>query len=313
MSLSKELCLRSDSQNRQSFSERICDDLSEVILQYLSLEDKFRLEGVSKQFQRTVFQRQYELYNYYIENEGLDLFEALLKKCPNITSIELDRHDPDILNQVFALIIENCNNLSEVIVLTDIILNDSNLEKFHQKFGTTIKCLQFDRELIDLNLFPNIEKLIITDFYLDLSTINELKLAKLKQLEIFVDKGQELVLHKVIDNFRTLKHLSLTFCSDDEKAIYKSLMSISSLKHLIQFRLKPFFVYNKQFCDLFKQMEKNCKNLKSIDCNFEINDQNLEIRQLLSYLKAFPALKRLELAFYLINNEEEEEDNEVEE
>ena len=54
MSLSKELCLRSDSQNndsfsdcfrhkiqlkednyrRDSFSDRFCDDLSEVILQY---------------------------------------------------------------------------------------------------------------------------------------------------------------------------------------------------------------------------------------------------------------------------------------
>ena len=82
MSSNKRLCLRSDSQNshsfsdclvnkfeskednyrRDSFDDRFCDDLSEVILQYLSLEDKLRLECVSKQFQRTVFQRQYELY-----------------------------------------------------------------------------------------------------------------------------------------------------------------------------------------------------------------------------------------------------------
>ena len=61
MSLSKKMCLRSDTQKRRSFSERICDDLSEVILQYLSLEGKLRLECVSKQFQRTVFQRHYEL------------------------------------------------------------------------------------------------------------------------------------------------------------------------------------------------------------------------------------------------------------
>ena len=82
MSLSKEMCLRSDSQNshsfsdcfhhkiqlkednyrRDSFDDRFCDDLCEEILQYLSLEDKLRLECVSKQFQRTIFQRQYELY-----------------------------------------------------------------------------------------------------------------------------------------------------------------------------------------------------------------------------------------------------------
>ena len=75
MSLSKKFCLKSDSQNshslnarkednyrRDSFEDRFCDDLCEDILQYLSLEGKFKLECVSKQFQRTVFQRQYELY-----------------------------------------------------------------------------------------------------------------------------------------------------------------------------------------------------------------------------------------------------------
>ena len=44
MSLSKKLCLKSDSLKRQSFNERICDDLSQVILQYLPLKDKLRLE-----------------------------------------------------------------------------------------------------------------------------------------------------------------------------------------------------------------------------------------------------------------------------
>ena len=61
MSSNKRLCLRSNSlksTKRQSFDERICDDLSEVILQYLSIEDKLKFESVSKQFQRTVFVKQ---------------------------------------------------------------------------------------------------------------------------------------------------------------------------------------------------------------------------------------------------------------
>ena len=73
MALSKELGLISDSLNslslngsknnlrRDSFEDRFCDDLCEDILQYLSLEDRFRLECVSKQFQRTVFQSLKEL------------------------------------------------------------------------------------------------------------------------------------------------------------------------------------------------------------------------------------------------------------
>src|ERR1700712_3011936 len=86
--------------SRDSFRHRICDDLSEVILQYLSLEDKLRLQCVSKQFQRTIFQRHYELKFYadkefidcrlLIKNNGIDLksFELLLKKCPNLRSIQ---------------------------------------------------------------------------------------------------------------------------------------------------------------------------------------------------------------------------------
>ena len=34
--------------NKKSFSDRICDDLCEEILQYLPLEDKLRLQCVSK-------------------------------------------------------------------------------------------------------------------------------------------------------------------------------------------------------------------------------------------------------------------------
>ena len=103
----------------------------------LLLKDKLRLECVSKQFQRTVFQRQYELYinmgdpedhknylddkNLYLirtdpmcyplEEQGFNSFQALLKKCPSITSIKLDGFDCNgyKMNQVFQLIIVYLN------------------------------------------------------------------------------------------------------------------------------------------------------------------------------------------------------------
>ena len=40
MSSINRLCLESDSDLRQWFSERICDDLSQLILQYLPLKDR---------------------------------------------------------------------------------------------------------------------------------------------------------------------------------------------------------------------------------------------------------------------------------
>ena len=357
MSLSKELCLRSDSQNRQSFSDRqnnhslnerkednykrdsfddrFCDDLSEVILQYLSLEDKLRLECVSKQFQRTVFQRQYELYisrhlspevhkhylknrhlfpirsvlnYYYIEDQSLHSFKALLKKCPNITSIQLDgyqlfdpHHNHDKINEVYRLIIKNCNNLSEINLLED--LNDSNFEEFHQKFGQNIKYLPyFDGKLIEMNRFPNIEKVIITYVENEL-IISQLKLEKLKQLDIVFNPGQEHMLQTVIDTFPSLTHLKVSI-TDQKNAIYNSLKNISNLKHLIHFGFHNGFGKNdNRFCDLLKQMANNCQKLKSIDCrlNFETNSN---IKQLLSQLKVFSALKRLNLWFIFKENED---------
>ena len=250
MSLSKELCLRSDSQNshsfsdcfrhkiqlkddnyrRDSFDDRFCDDLYEVLLQFLSLEYKLRLQCVSKQFERTVFKRQYELYlnvmnpaehkdysenisrnqrisnYYYIEEQNLHSFEALLKKCPNIRTIELNGlchnpvDNPDTLyyrcldfikgvlrymsiipsippaigsrpinqsykiNQVYQLIIENCNNLSEVIVMDGIY--ESNLKEVYRKFGAKIKYLKYCRgDKIDKILFPNIEEVKLLKVY----------------------------------------------------------------------------------------------------------------------------------------------------
>ena len=360
MSLSKELCLRSDSKNshsfsdclvnkfeskednyrRDSFDDRFCDDLCEDVLQYLSLEDKLRLECVSKQFQRTVFQRQYELnintngqrdhknylknkefrngedFNYYyIEDQSMDSFKDLLKKCPNITSIEMmgdfgDYRKPDDINAVFQLIIENCNNLKEINFLKDI--NDSNLKEFHQKFGLKLKCLRYfwaSRILIELNRFPNIEKFIIFSEQSFNAMFPELNLAKLKKLRIIIYTGHEHMLQTVIDKFPKLTHFKIVSNSSNENAIYKSLKNISNLKHLIHLECiginNNFGENNNGFCCLLKQMANNCQNLKSIECPFYIDDTNSGVRQLLSQLKAIP-LKRLKFWFYCINNEGED-------
>ena len=144
-----------DNYRRDSFDDRFCDDLCEEILQYLSFEDK--LEGVSKQFQRTVLKKHYELtietnssipnrkikeeYKYlyvyhYIENVFFDLksLEGLLKKCPNITSIEVKPSAECDYNPVFRLITKYCNNLREIDFCENKI-SDENIEEFQQKFG----------------------------------------------------------------------------------------------------------------------------------------------------------------------------------
>jgi hypothetical protein len=46
---------------KESFDYRICDDLCEVLIKYLSFEDKIRFECLSKQFQTLIFNKQFFL------------------------------------------------------------------------------------------------------------------------------------------------------------------------------------------------------------------------------------------------------------
>ena len=56
-------------------------------------------------------------------------------------------------------------------------------------------------------------------------------------------------------------------------------------------------------------MANNCQNLKSIVCDFIINDHNSDIKQLLTQLKAFRALKRLNFGLFFDDNEEEDDED----
>ena len=323
----EELCLSNVSQNRQSFSDRICDDLCEEILQYLSLEDKLKLEGVSKQFQRTVLKKHYELtidhkfkliensrayYDLYIGNKFIDLksLEVLLKKWPNIISIKLGESEYEYdYNEVFRLITKYCNNLRQIDFYGNKI-NDKNFKEFQRKFGPKIKSIHYSKDANNYNLFPNIEKLQL--LYSGSKTIiPRLKLNKLKKLYLAFDEGEEYIIEKCVDTFPSLTHLYLRSYSENEKNILKSLEFISNLKNLKQLTIDPFFKENtKLFCDSFKRMGYKCKNLKDIECKFDICSVNSNLGLLLSSFMSFPALKRLYLSFF-INKDEDFDINQI--
>ncbi|CAG2103001.1 unnamed protein product [Medioppia subpectinata] len=76
--------------------DRFGDDLFGHIVSYLSLEDRFRNECVSKQFQRTVFE---SVVDINIDDKLMSraqkrtetlsyLFESIARKCPNIETID---------------------------------------------------------------------------------------------------------------------------------------------------------------------------------------------------------------------------------
>ena len=123
--------------------DRFGDDLTELILQYLTFEDKVRLECVSKQWRRLVFNKQFgieildpksehmnnfrqipliskigfkieERHNslnkllimLYNERQlDVESFESVLKKCPNIKHVNIE---VNANNKVFLLIDRYC-------------------------------------------------------------------------------------------------------------------------------------------------------------------------------------------------------------
>ena len=132
------MCLRSDSKNSHSFSDRFCDDLCEDILQYLPLKDKLRLECVSKQFQRTVFVKQFSLFllrdsNSELISNYLESIETVLKKCPNIQRIESYPGLSEIPKYSLQLITKYCNHLNELNGSL-IGVNKPEFKEFYEKF-----------------------------------------------------------------------------------------------------------------------------------------------------------------------------------
>ena len=179
---------------------------------------------------------------------------------------------------------------------------ESNLREVHRIFGAKIKFLNLYRgERIDWSLFPNIERVISVRVY-EGPFISQFELRKLKQLVVGIDEGEEHLLQPFIDNFPTLTHLTLVFSTEDGNAIYNPLKNILNLKHLIHFDIQSEGKSKEIVCRLLKQMANNCKNLKSFGCPFVINNKNSNIRQFFSILKAFPALKRLDLLLFLDRN-----------
>ena len=77
----RKICLTSED-IRQSYSERICDDLSQVILQ--PLKDKFRVECLSKQFQRTIFAKPSELKVTLDMIEDKNVFLSIVRKYSHV-------------------------------------------------------------------------------------------------------------------------------------------------------------------------------------------------------------------------------------
>ena len=302
-----------DNTNSGLFSERLCDDLCEVLLQFLPIEDKLMFECVSKQFQRTVYQRQHHLnlksffkrFNLRKRRKPMEeykAFESIVKKCPNIKSFE----DYFTNDSQIDLILKYCNNLNEFD--SDLLqISDQKRDSFAAKFGQKLISINTTKEELDWvqESFPRI-KILNVMFKLNSDQLVAIRFRNLKKLSICSSDSEDIQTFEqnfiqFIDNNKRLTHFNINFdfkFANSFEVFFKNIINLNCLESL-QINSK---------CDItpitigLRQLSQNLK-LKSLSVGVSINSLP-NIMNFLSEVNKFKALERLGFCLNLKNIED---------
>ena len=287
-----------DNYRRDSFDDRVCDDLCEVILKYLSLKDKLKLEFVSKQFQRTVFNSQSKQYLILSpkSDKHLEKLKQLSEKYPKLNRIYFGGEV--ISNPLIEVIIKNCNNLTHIQFRNYTQIGTEVLEKFFNNFGHKLISITNSHQNIGSQLrnAPNIEELTVNTFDSQLSQIefNKLKRFCVSQLKAVDLNSFELFIE---NNTKTLKYLDIR-CTrfNDEESVKSLLKIISKTINLVHLSIDiwNYMLIDDSLIDYWTEIPINCKQLKSL--KFRLNYKEI-LRFKEELFSLFKRLKRLELFF----------------
>ncbi|XP_054155977.1 uncharacterized protein LOC128954423 [Oppia nitens] len=165
--------------------DRFGDDLCQLLLTNLSIDDKLRLQSVSKQWLALIFNTETDLVfcrklldrmsldsirDYY---QTIKLFQVIVRKCPNITAVIIS--EVSLLDRFLDLLMIYCHRLRHICLKLDydghLSVIDRAFECFFRQFGQQLLTFKFNGYSIDYNkqLFyevidgmPNLKTLDIT-------------------------------------------------------------------------------------------------------------------------------------------------------
>ena len=313
--------------------DRFGDDLNEEILQYLTFEDKIRLECVSKQWQRCVFKKQYVIEirkGFKPTQDSLDklsrrsiiyllcniceirvkTFESVLKKCPNIIKVNIQLK---VNSKVLSLIGQYCHHIRS-LKLSDISFKDvtffrDNGHKLEElilmagNFGQIYKYCPNVKKVFAYNLswfsevseiLPNNVEQINTKWNESCFSIEADNIfTDCYQLEILADKCSQ-----------TLKILNIRFlCTEPEKQKI-SVVSKESIKEWIdcitrfenlQSLTLGFYYLNitEPIDDCLSLIGQKCNKLLKLDVTIGYSVAISE--KLLDVFSEFKAIKKLKI------------------
>ena len=298
--------------------DRLGDDLTELVLSYLSFDNSVRFECVSKQWRRLVYQRQNKLIidGQFIRKkpEGrreplfrTEALESVLKKCPNVTTINIQRgrHKLANLDQVLELVIKYCDRLYEFTAISG-HLSDDLILRFFEKFGPKLKTITFFNPKENLTRFqtiiqlcPRLESIKSLNLRLlhlfdgkevlvkSLKSFNyRFSLDDIERLEVFVER-----------NKNSLESLSLDMsehiADDNDHLLYDQLVRLNKLKRLrLTYEGLHKSAHHANFVNFVGKVAESCPKLIKLDIELYGEDYPI-VRQTYKTLPKFEGLKYL--------------------
>ncbi|CAG2112072.1 unnamed protein product [Medioppia subpectinata] len=241
--------------------DRFGDDLCQLLLSYLLLEDRFRNECVSKQFQRTVFESVVDI----------TLNEKLIRKA---------KQQKETLSQVLATIATNNQLFSTFGRLVTRIYCMSSLVKHSLSYCHRLSQLRAE-QLSDV--FDNTSgQLLVTN--LKRFTIIYYSSESKGQLSEFVAQNQSLKSLVVIKPSKNAKN------NQNLPEIYNQLSRLPQLRDLTL----DLYLHNILLNDILRIIGLNCKQLQRLA--LILRPTYFKLNQTLDSLRLFCRLKRLHLA-----------------
>ena len=317
--------------------DRFGDDLTELILSFLWFEDKIRLECVSKQWKRCVFQRQFviqigsecsDYLNFIINELSVDIkfdvfslkifnenyqkykkrfisidktsLETLVKKCPNITTVRVYSR---VKTEVLSLFGQYCPNIKSLIFSSNITYNHNYLSFFRENGHKLREVIVVGTDEVIkpyLRLCPNLNSVSISPTIIteDKEFLPNLRHIMSSDLFWISAKEIKILSDKYCQTLKTLE-LKIRFDDMDDKEV-KTFGQNFRFNDLRKLCLALNFLGSGQLIEeCLSMIGHNCPKLTDLTIiSLSISTNTLTI------FSKFKALKKLNLVFMTGNKVE---------